>query len=186
MRAFEFLTRAAFGFASLVLMGLACGLIAYAMAGVWTSYKTPDLNVGATLLEAVGFTVIAIAVFDVGKYLLEEEAIRGREMRNAGEARRSLTKFISTIVIAVLLEALVTVFQAGKQAPSQMIYPTFLLLVGVLLLVGLGVYQRLSVSVEGEAQEPPEEDDEPSDGERSEGEGDRPKVGVVGPSPRKR
>ena len=159
MRAFEFLTRAAFGFASLMLMLLACGLIVYAMSGVWTSYNDPNLNVGSTLLEAVGFTVIAIAVFDVGKYLLEEEAIRGREMRNAAEARRSLTKFISTIVIAVLLEALVTVFQAGKEAPSQMVYPTLLLFVGVLLLVGLGLYQRLSVSVENEVNDPPEEDE---------------------------
>lgn len=158
MRAFEFLTRAAFGFASLVLMLLALGLIAYAVGGVWGSFGVPDRDVGAALLEAVGYTVIAIAVFDVGKYLLEEEAIRGREMRNAGEARRSLTKFISTIVIAVLLEAIVTVFEAGKESPPEMLYPTLLLFVGVLLFVGLGLFQRLSVSAEGDSEDPPDED----------------------------
>ena len=160
MRAFEFLTRAAFGLASIVLMLLACGLIFYAMSGVWTSYQRPDRDVGVALLEAVGYVVIAIAVFDVGKYLLEEEAIRGREMRNAGEARRSLTKFISTIVIAVLLEAVVTVFQAGKEDMPRMLYPTLLLFVGVLLFVGLGLYQRLSVSAESEVDDPKEEGDE--------------------------
>ncbi|WP_152046287.1 GNAT family acetyltransferase [Aureimonas psammosilenae] len=159
MRAFEILTRAAFGLASVVLMLLACGLIVYAVGGVWGSFGTPDRDVGTALLEAVGYTVIAIAVFDVGKYLLEEEAIRGREMRNAGEARRSLTKFISTIVIAVLLEAIVTVFEAGKEDATRMLYPTLLLLVGVLLFVGLGVYQRLSVSAEAEAEDPPEEEE---------------------------
>lgn len=159
MRAFDLFTRAAFGLASLILMLLACGLIVYAVDGVWKSYNAADLDVGSSLLEAVGFTVIAIAVFDVGKYLLEEEAIRGREMRSAGEARRSLTKFISTIVIAVLLEAVVTVFQAGKEAMPLMLYPTLLLFVGVLLLVGLGVYQRLSVSVESEVSDPPEDED---------------------------
>lgn len=160
MRAFEFLTRAAFAVAALVLMAFALGLIVYAVGGVWGSFGVPDRNVGDALLEAVSYTVIAIAVFDVGKYLLEEEAIRGREMRNPGEARRSLTKFISTIVIAVLLESIVTVFEAGKESAPQMLYPTFLLFVGVLLLVGLGTYQRLSVSAEREATDPPDEDAE--------------------------
>lgn len=158
MRAFDLFTRAAFGLASLLLMLLACGLIVYAFAGVWGSFRAPDADVGATLLEAVGYTVIAIAVFDVGKYLLEEEAIRGREMRSAGEARRSLTKFISTIVIAVLLEAVVTVFQAGKESMPLMLYPTLLLVSGILLMVGLGIYQRLSVSVENVAKDPPEDE----------------------------
>ena len=96
---------------------------------------------------AVGYTIISIAVFDVAKYLLEEEAIRAREMRHAGEARRSLTKFISTIAIAVFLEALVSVFEAAKQDMRMMLYPTLLLFGGISLVVGLGVYQRLSASV---------------------------------------
>ncbi len=158
MRAFEFLTRIAFGLASLVLMILAGALIFYACSGVWESFRVPDRSIGATALEAVGYTVIATAVFDVGKYLLEEEAIRGREMRNAGEARRSLTKFISTIIIAVLLEALVTVFEAGKEDPRLMIYPTMLLLAGGLLIVGLGVYQRLSADAEVKVRDPVEDD----------------------------
>lgn len=157
MRAFDILTRVAFGIASVVLMLLACALIVYAGIGVWESVRVPDRDIGKTALEAVGYTVIAIAVFDVGKYLLEEEAIRGREMRNAGEARRSLTKFISTIIIAVLLEALVTVFESGKEDPRLMIYPTLLLLAGVALIVGLGVYQRLSVSAEAEVRDPVED-----------------------------
>ncbi|KQT88452.1 hypothetical protein [Aurantimonas sp. Leaf443] len=160
MRVFDFLTRFAFGVASLVLMILACALIYYAGYGVWQSFSMTDRDIGSTALEAVGYTVIAIAVFDVGKYLLEEEAIRGREMRNPGEARRSLTKFISTIIIAILLEALVTVFESGKEDPRLMVYPTLLLLAGVVLIVALGVYQRLSVSAEREGRDPPEETDE--------------------------
>ncbi|KTQ86312.1 GNAT family acetyltransferase [Aureimonas ureilytica] len=158
LRAFEILTRVAFGIASLTLMALAGALIVYAGIGVWDSFLVPDRDIGTTALQAVGYTVIATAVFDVGKYLLEEEAIRGREMRNAGEARRSLTKFISTIIIAVLLEALVAVFEAGKQDPRLMIYPTFLLLAGATLIVGLGIYQRLSADAEVKVRDPVEND----------------------------
>lgn len=158
MRAFELLTRIAFGVASMVLMLLACSLIFYALSGVWDSFRVPDRNIGTTALDAVGYTVIAIAVFDVGKYLLEEESIRSREMRNAAEARRSLTKFVSTIIIAVLLEALVTVFEVAKEDPRLMLYPTMLLFAGVLLMVGLGVFQHLSVTAETKVQDPKQDD----------------------------
>ena len=148
MRIFDLVTRAAFGLASIALMLLAGALIVYAGMRVIGAYRQPDAGVGSTLLEAVGYTVIAIAVFDVGKYILEEEAIRAREMRHAGEARRSMTKFISTIAIAVFLESLVAVFEASKTDVRTMLYPTLLLFGGVALVVGLGVYQRLSATVE--------------------------------------
>jgi uncharacterized membrane protein YczE len=152
MRLFDLVTRAAFGLASLALMLLAFALMIYAGLQVTSAYRQPEADVGSTLLEAVGYTVIAIAVFDVGKYILEEEAIRAREMRHAGEARRSMTKFISTIAIAVFLESLVAVFEASKEDVRTMIYPTFLLFAGVALMVGLGVYQRLSAIVEKDVQ----------------------------------
>ncbi|SDP81024.1 hypothetical protein SAMN05428967_3624 [Phyllobacterium sp. YR620] len=151
---FDRITRIAFGVASAFLMLLAFGLIAYAAYEVVRSLLIDRTDIGATLLEAVGYTVIAIAVFDVGKYLLEEEAIRGREMRQAAEARRSLTKFISTIAIAVFLEGLVAVFEAGKEDLRMMIYPTLLLFTGVALIIGLGIYQRLSAMVENETSDP--------------------------------
>ncbi|MBZ9654541.1 GNAT family acetyltransferase [Phyllobacterium lublinensis] len=151
---YDRVTRAAFAVASGFLMLLAFGLIAYAAYEVVRSLLLDSTNIATTLLEAVGYTVIAIAVFDVGKYLLEEEAIRAREMRQAAEARRSLTKFISTIAIAVFLEGLVAVFEAGKDQLHLMIYPTFLLLTGVALVIGLGIYQRLSAMVENETTDP--------------------------------
>lgn len=147
-------SRTLFVVVSLVLMALALALIAY---NVWhlQAVFTDGQDVAAGLLSAVGYVVVAIAVFDVAKYLLEEEVLRGRELRDAAEARRSLTKFVSTIAIAVLLEGLVLVFQVSKKQVSDMLYPTLLLAVGMLMIVGLGVFQRLSVRAEGDKQEQP-------------------------------
>lgn len=157
----EILTRLGFAIAATFLMLLAAALIGVSIWEIAGSYFNKLEAFSKALLDAVGYTIIAIAVFDVGKYLLEEEVIRAREMRRAAEARRSMTKFVSTILIAVLLEALVAVFEAGKQDVKLMIYPTFLLLAGVGLIVGLGIYQRLSASVER---------DLPEEGHESEGE----------------
>jgi len=100
------------------------------------------------LLGAVGYVIIAIAVFDVAKFLIEEEVVQSREKQTASEARLSLTKFISTIAIAVFLEALVTVFRVSTDNVAEMLYPTFLLVAGTLLVLGLGAFQRLSAAVE--------------------------------------
>lgn len=167
MHAFDILARTVFALAGGALMLLALGLVFVAAWQVGFADWPTDPHAGRLLLDGVGYTIIAIAVFDVGKYLIEEEAIRGREMRQAGEARQSMTKFITTIAIAIFLEALVTVFTAGKENPPQMIYPTLLLLAGVALVVGLGVYQRLSAKVEITAAEapPPGETPHPAAGD---------------------
>jgi hypothetical protein len=139
------------------MMILAGGLIVYAGMELVNAFTAPEHDVGRSLLDSVGYTVIAIAVFEVAKYILEEEVIDPTQMRHTGEARRSLTKFLSTITIAVFLEALVAIFQASKAEDiSNMLYPTILLFGGVALIVGLGAYQRLSASAERDVRSSPE------------------------------
>jgi hypothetical protein len=144
----EFLSRFGFGTASVVLMAMSLSLVGFALTELYSAVTRQWTDVGDALLEAIGYVVIAMAVFDLAKYFIEEEVIRGREMRIAAEARRSLTKFMSTISIAVFIEALVTAVRVSKQDVGQMLPPTLLLISGIVIVVGLGVYQRLSVEVE--------------------------------------
>ena len=146
----ELISRCVFGIASAVLMLIALALSVYSGGLILAALRGPWAEAGAGLLESIGYVVIAVAVFDVAKYFVEEEVIRGREMRLASEARRSLTKFISTIAIAVFIEALVMVFRQGSQDVALILYPAAILVTGVLIILGLGVYQRLSADVEGQ------------------------------------
>jgi hypothetical protein len=147
-RLMEWLSRIAFASASLVLMAMSFALVIYGVVEIFAAGMASWKDAGAAMLSAIGYVVIAMAVFDVAKYFLEEEVIRGREMRSAGEARRSLTKFVSTIAIAIFIEGLVIVFQASKNRLPEMLYPTALLLTAIVIVVGLGIYQRLSADVE--------------------------------------
>ncbi len=103
-------------------------------------------------LRGVGLIVIGVAVFDVAKYLIEEEVMRSRELRSSREVRQSLTKFMTIIVIATSLEGLVAVFQVGTDRMQLLLYPVLLLATSVLALVGLGVFQWLSRSSEASQQ----------------------------------
>lgn len=157
MRTYTLLARGFFALIALGLVVLAGGLVVFAGIELVNAFEAPEHDVGRTLLDSVGYMVIAIAVFEVAKYILEEEAIDPTEMRHTGEARRSITKFVSTIIIAVFLEALVAIFQASKGDDlSMMLYPTILLFAAVALIVGLGVYQRLSTAAEREVRSSPE------------------------------
>ena len=147
-KAMDLLSRFAFATASLALMAMSLALVIYGVGEVIAAAASSWRAVSDALLAAIGYVVISLAVFDVAKYFIEEEVIRAREMGIASEARRSLTKFIATISIAVFIEGLVTVFRASKEDVERMLYPTALLLTAILIVVGLGVYQRLSAQVE--------------------------------------
>jgi hypothetical protein len=165
----EMIARGIFGVISLVLVLLSVGLIVYSAFQLAATMLDPEGSIGVGLLDAVGYAVIAVAVFEVSKFLFEEEVMEPAEMGHTRDARRSITKFVSTIAIAVFLEALVAIFQTSKGPDvSMMLYPTLLLLAGVALIVGLGTYQRLSASAERDVEELPEVSTEERAARRSE------------------
>jgi uncharacterized membrane protein YdjX (TVP38/TMEM64 family) len=146
--AYTWLASAVFLITSGALTLISLALIAYACLAIWDAFTT-GASVEGSLLHAVGLIVIAIAVFDVAKFLLEEEVVRHeRELRSVREARQTLTKFVVIILIAIMLHALVFIFEAGSEDITTLLYPAGLLVSGVLLLVGMGLYQRLSLETE--------------------------------------
>lgn len=130
---------------SIILLGIAVLLVGYALWEVWTAVHAHAGAVMDKLLDAIGVIVISLALFDVAKYLLEEEVLRKKHpFRPMEEIRRTLAKFMSIIAIAVCLEALVFIFRAGKTDVEALLYPTLLLFSGVAVVLGLGVYLRIS------------------------------------------
>ncbi|MEH0197541.1 GNAT family acetyltransferase [Caulobacter sp. CCNWLY153] len=154
-----YVTRAVFAGASLLLMLAAMSLVALGINEAIAGVRNPEQSGAEAVLDVLGYIIVAIAVFDVAKYLFEDEVRRDSERRSAAEARRSLTKFLSTIVIALFLEALVVVFKTARGDVSQLVYPTMLLVASVLVLVGLGAYQRFSAAVEEKVGEDDDAED---------------------------
>lgn len=133
---------------AVTMVVMAVALITHSMWAIWQAYAEPDGDAVSAMLDAVGITVLALAVIDVSKYLVEEEVMRGHELRAPGEARARLTKFLTLISIAVSLEGLVFVFSAGKARPEALVYPAALLITAVVIVLGLGLYQWLSARTE--------------------------------------
>ncbi len=118
-------------------------LMAVAISRTFIGFRTGE---GAldTMLDGIGLVIIAVAVADVGKFLFEEEVIADRELRRPAEARGSLTKFMTIIIVALSLESLVLITKAARDKPADILFPSLLMLVAVAALVGLGLFQKLS------------------------------------------
>ena len=89
--------------------------------------------------------------------------MRQRELRSAVEARRSLTKFITIVVIAASLEALVMIFEASRTELERSVYPAILFGVAMFALVALGAFQWLSSRIAVPPEEAEEEGEESLD-----------------------
>ncbi|MCP4740191.1 MAG: GNAT family acetyltransferase [Bosea sp.] len=137
-------------------------LMAVAVSRTFTGFRTGE---GAldTMLDGIGLVIIAVAVADVGKFLFEEEVIADRESRRPAEARGSLTKFMTIIIVALSLESLVLITKAARDKPADILFPALLMLVAVAALVGLGLFQRLSHRVTAAIPDDAEDDEERPD-----------------------
>ena len=138
--------------ASMLLMAVA---ISRTFNGFWTGDAALD-----TMLDGIGLVIIAVAVADVGKFLFEEEVIADRELRHPAEARGSLTKFMTIIIVALSLESLVLITKAARDKPADILFPALLMLVAVAALVGLGLFQKLSHRVTAAIPDDVGDDDE--------------------------
>lgn len=152
VRLFNQIGNLMYGFAAISLFLISVAMITYGLWEIGHAIATRGPIIDR-MLDSIGLIVISIAVFDVSKYLIEEEVLRNRELRSPREARLTLTKFLVIITIAVSLEALVFIFGAGKSDVTTLLYPTALLAVSVLLVVGLGLFQRLTLAAEPEKAE---------------------------------
>lgn len=137
--------------AVLVLMGL--GLV---LAGTWEVMGALLAGqFGAfNLLNSVGLIIVSVAIIDLSKFVLEEYVLHTRQLRALPEARQSLTKFMTIIIIAFALEALVATFEVGREKRfDELLYPAGVMVTAVLTLVGLGAFQWLTRAGEAEMPE---------------------------------
>jgi hypothetical protein len=135
----------------LVLMGL--GLV---ISGTLEAGKAIfQGQVGAfSLLNSVGLIIVSVAIIDLSKFVLEEYVLHSRQLRSLPEARQSLTKFMTIIIIAFALEGLVTTFEVAREKLFYMLlYPAGVMVTAIIALVGLGAFQWLTRAGEAEMRE---------------------------------
>lgn len=139
-------------FAALILISLSLLIMGWSVYEVITSIKNTTAFI-PLMLQSVGAIIIAAAIIDVAQYMMEEEVFLNKELRDPEEARKTITKIIVIITIAVSIEGLVFIFKAGTKDLTLLLYPALLIAVSAVLIVALGLYQKLSATIEKSEKE---------------------------------
>jgi len=96
------------------------------------------------MMDEVSYIIFAIAVADVARYLMLEEVLLSNKKRPDHEKRKALSNLILIISTAFSLEGLILTIQVAKTKMENLVYPILLLVVSAVLLISLGVYQKLN------------------------------------------
>lgn len=94
------------------------------------------------------FLTLALAIFDLGKTTLEEEVLMHKDIFRHSSTRRTITRFIAAILIAVSIESLLLMFKAALGYGGDLISAVWMMIASVGLLIGLGAYVYLGARAE--------------------------------------
>ena len=146
----SYMSRTLYFLASLLFMVAAICLVLKAFYEIYF-FVIVHGKIDKDLLDAISYAIIGIAVADVGRYLFEEEVHHAERTHSPGEARRTFTRFMVVIAIAVALEGLVGIFEAANKDFTLVLWPLALVLSSMFIMVGLGVFLRLVVDTDTQA-----------------------------------
>ncbi|MDA8255268.1 MAG: general glycosylation pathway protein [Betaproteobacteria bacterium] len=94
------------------------------------------------------FLTLGLAVFDLGKTILEEEVLMHKDVYRHSSTRRTITRFMAAILIAVSIEGLLLMFKSAVGDGEHVMDGVWVMLAAVGLLIGLGLYVYLGARAE--------------------------------------
>lgn len=94
------------------------------------------------------YLTLALAIFDLAKTTLEEEVLMHKDIFRHSSTRRTITRFMAAILIAVSIEALLLMFKSVLSDGSMLAGAVEMMFSAAGLLVALGVYVFLGAKAE--------------------------------------
>ena len=141
---FENFSRLVYALISLALFAITAVLFVLGIKSIiWAPFAA--LNV-ADMFESTIVLTLALALFDLVKAIFDEEVLGKSAKENSGVSR-TIVRFLSSIIIALAIEALMLVFKFAITSPEQIIYAVWLISGVSLLLIALSVYLYMSKKV---------------------------------------
>jgi len=129
----------------------------FAVAVLYLS-KAIDITKSESLIhlfDAIGLTALAVAVLDLAITIFREVILREVDKRHPAHIRRSLTRFGTIIIIATLIEGFIMIFRFNKADQTHLIpYAALVFVVATLLIIGLGIYLKITIPVEKLIEKP--------------------------------
>jgi len=102
----------------------------------------------SSLLESIGLLTIAVAAFELGQTILEEEVWREVHTSGPTRVRRFLSRFMIVIIVALAIEAMIAVFEFAHDDPTHLPHASFIGIAAAVLLAGWGIFIKFNIGAE--------------------------------------
>ena len=126
------------------MLVIVSGLLLYSAAASLFEVVHEHTNTATQAFHLVILVTLGLAIFDLGKTILEEEVLLHKDIHHTGSTRRTISRFMSAIVIAVSIESLLLMFKSLLGDATHLNSAVWMLCAAVALLVGLGAYLKLT------------------------------------------
>jgi len=116
---------------------------------IWAVSSLLELNLEPkNIFEGVILITLSIAIFDLARTIFEEEVLIYKDPRKHSETRKTMTRFLASIIIAVSIEALMLVFKFAMTEPNKLLYSLGMFISVGVLVISLGIYVYLGSKAE--------------------------------------
>lgn len=105
-----------------------------------------------SVLECIGLITVSVACVGLSQTILEEEVVSHPQVSASTRVRRFLSRFLVVVVVALAIEFLVAVFEFLHGDPGRLPHAAAVGGATAMLLVGWGVFVRLSAAAERQEQ----------------------------------
>jgi len=126
------------------LLVIVSGLLLFSAVHSLVDVVHEHTNTATQAFHLVILITLGLAIFDLGKTILEEEVLLHKDIHHSGSTRRTISRFMSAIVIAVSIESLLLMFKSLLGDATHLNSAVLMLFAAVALLVGLGAYLKLT------------------------------------------
>jgi hypothetical protein len=144
---FNILNKTFYMVVSSLMIVLALFTIFYSLYDFISSFINHHISIEHIFKPIVALT-LGLAIFDLAKTLLEQEVLFKSYSKNEKSEYKVLTKFMITIIIALLIESLLVVFKIAINDYSQMINALYLIIGVGVVITSLSVFIYLTKKID--------------------------------------
>jgi hypothetical protein len=142
------------GYIAVSIFFLVCGVALVCMAAweIWEAVTVASSEAMqprfVRILESVGLLTIAVAAFELGQTVLEEEVQREASISTPTRVRRFMSRFLIVVIVSLSIECLVSAFQSLHGRPDLLPHAGVIGLCAAALLLAWGAFIRLNIRAE--------------------------------------
>jgi hypothetical protein len=119
------------------------GALIYSAFVEMTHMFTDSGDSVAKPFTSIIYLTLGMAIFDLAKTTLEEEVLTHKDIFRHSTTRRTITRFMASILVAVSIEALLLMFKGAMGQSEYLTHSVWVAMSAVFLLIGLAIYVYL-------------------------------------------